>query len=81
MVPKWNRLPSTNITNIALILQADNKYPLSYKVFLRPMIGRQLDSMYEMEEYLFNEAIQDINFTIVRPPRLMDYPLSGIACF
>ena len=40
------------------------------------MIGRQFDSMYEMEEFLFNSA-QDINFTIVRPPRLIDTPLSS----
>lgn len=40
-----------------------------YKILLRPMIGRQLDNMYEMEEYLFKEA-QDINFTVVRPGKI-----------
>jgi hypothetical protein len=55
---------------------ADPRYPFVYKFILRPMIGRQLDSMQVMEEYLFNE-VQDIDYTIVRPPRLMDTPLSG----
>ncbi len=58
------------------IFTASSSYPFVYKVFLRPMIGRQLDSMYVMEEYLFSEA-QDLDYTIVRPPRLMDGPLSG----
>jgi hypothetical protein len=40
------------------------------------MIGRQLDSMFVMEEYIFKEA-QDIDYTIVRPPRLLDGPLSS----
>jgi hypothetical protein len=40
------------------------------------MIGRQLDNMLEMEDYLEKEC-QDINFTIVRPPRLLDQPLEG----
>lgn len=40
------------------------------------MIGRQLDGLFEMEEFLINEC-QDIDFTIVRPPRLTDEPLSG----
>ena len=38
--------------------------------------GRQLDSMYEMEQWLFKEA-DDIEYTIVRPPRLLDEPLKG----
>ena len=41
------------------------------------MIGRQLDALYEMEEYLLNECNNYIDFTIVRPPRLTDYALSG----
>ena len=38
------------------------------------MIGRQLDNMYEMEEWLAKEC-QDIDYTVVRPPRLSDKPL------
>ncbi len=41
------------------------------------MIGRQLDALYDMEEYLINEC-SDIDFTIVRPPQLTNGPLSGI---
>lgn len=44
---------------------------------LRPMIGRQLDSMNEMEDYLTSKC-QDIDYTIVRPPRLLDAPLKGL---
>ncbi len=40
------------------------------------MIGRQLDNMYEMEEWIFKEC-KDIDYTIVRPPRLLDAPLLG----
>ena len=32
--------------------------------------------MYEMEEWMFREA-NDIDYTIVRPPRLMDQPLTN----
>lgn len=52
----------------------DPNYPNVYSFVLRPMIGRQLDNMHEMETYLF-EKCQDIDFTIVRPPRLLDAPL------
>ena len=38
------------------------------------MIGRQFDVMYRMEEYLMNDS-KDIDYTIVRPPRLTDEPL------
>jgi hypothetical protein len=37
------------------------------------MIGRQLDDMYNMEQFLTNES-KDIDYTIVRPPRLTDEP-------
>jgi hypothetical protein len=42
------------------------------------MIGRQLDALNEMEDYLFSECVNDIDFTVVRPPRLLDTPLSGM---
>ena len=38
------------------------------------MIGRQLDDMNRMEEFLMNES-KDIDYTLVRPPRLVDEPL------
>lgn len=41
------------------------------------MIGRQLDSMNEMEDFLTKQC-QDIDYTIVRPPRLLDEPLKGM---
>ena len=41
------------------------------------MIGRQLDALFEMEEYLINDDVKDIDFTIVRPPQLTNGPLSG----
>jgi hypothetical protein len=44
---------------------------------IRPMIGRHLDSMFIMEEYLEKEC-QDLDFTIVRPPRLLDEPIIGL---
>lgn len=44
------------------------------------MIGRQLDNMLEMEEFLTKDC-QDLDFSIVRPPRLTDDPLSGILFF
>lgn len=47
-----------------------------YKIVMRPMLGRHLDSMNEMEEYLFNQC-SDIDYTIIRPPRLLDSPISG----
>lgn len=51
-----------------------------YRLVLRPMIGRHLDDMNEMEEFLFKEA-GDIDFTIVRPPGLLDEPLKGSFIF
>lgn len=59
-----------------LISLADTVYPTIYKMVLRPMIGRQLDSMNEMEDFLTKQC-QDIDYTIVRPPRLLDAPLKG----
>ncbi|CAF0864568.1 unnamed protein product [Brachionus calyciflorus] len=53
----------------------DTIYPTMYKLVMRPMLGRHLDNMNEMEEYLFKEC-QDIDFTIVRPTRLTDTPLA-----
>lgn len=53
----------------------DGTYPFIYSILLRPMIGRQFDDMYEMEQYLQNES-KDIDYTIVRPPRLTDQTLS-----
>ncbi|CAF2545826.1 unnamed protein product [Rotaria sp. Silwood2] len=47
------------------------KYPFKFRLIIRPMIGRHLDSMYIMEQFLENEC-QDIDYTIVRPPRLLD---------
>ena len=40
------------------------------------MIGRHLDSMFIMEEFLDKEC-QDLDYTIVRPPRLMNEPMIG----
>lgn len=54
----------------------DPNYPLWIKLFLRPLIGRQLDSMLVMEEFLFKEC-DDIDYTIVRPPGLTDNPLAN----
>ncbi len=51
-------------------------YPTIYKIVLRPMIGRQLDNMDEMENYILKEG-SDLDYTIVRPPRLLDSPLLG----
>jgi hypothetical protein len=51
-------------------------YPFSYKLCMRLFLGRQLDALYEMEEFLFKES-SDIDFTIVRPPRLLNDPLSS----
>lgn len=62
---------SNNLNSIA-----DPNYPSVYKWVLRPMIGRQLDNMDEMEKFLFNEC-PDIDYTVVRPPRLLDAPLIG----
>jgi hypothetical protein len=47
---------------------------------LRPMIGRQLDNMDEMENYILKEG-SDLDYTIVRPPRLLDAPLLGWTMF
>ena len=38
--------------------------------------GRQLDDQYKMEEFLMKES-KDIDYTIVRPPRLTDDPLDN----
>ena len=44
--------------------------------FLKPMfIGKVLKDMAVMEDYLVSQ--EDVNFTIVRPPGLADWPLSG----
>lgn len=58
-------------------LDQPEKYPFMFKIVIRPMIGRHLDSMYVMEQYLENEC-QDIDYTIVRPPRLLDDPMIGM---
>merc|ERR1719468_332850 len=55
----------------------DGTYPMIYKTVLRAMIGRQLDNMYLMEEFLKNET-SNIDYTIVRPPRLTDEQISDI---
>jgi len=51
-------------------------YPFKFRLIIRPMIGRHLDSMYVMEEYLEKEC-QDLDYTIVRPPRLLDETMIG----
>lgn len=38
------------------------------------MIGRQLDDMFNMEEFLINQS-KDVDYTVVRPPRLTDEPI------
>lgn len=52
-------------------------YPFIFKLIIRPMIGRHLDSMFVMEQYLDSEC-QDLDYTIVRPPRLLDNPIIGL---
>jgi biliverdin reductase / flavin reductase len=49
-------------------------YPFVYTLLIRPVIGRVLDSMYEMEKYMFSEYNDEsiIKFTIVRPPGIDD---------
>ena len=51
-------------------------YPMKFKLIIRPMLGRHLDSMSIMEQYLENEC-QDLEYTIVRPPRLLDMHIIG----
>jgi hypothetical protein len=48
-----------------------------FKLVIRPMIGRHLDSMFVMEQYLEKEC-QDLDYTIVRPPRLVDDRIIGL---
>jgi hypothetical protein len=57
-------------------LDQPEKYPFIFRLFIRPMIGRHLDSMFVMEEYLEKEC-QDLDYTIVRPPRLLDDRMIG----
>jgi hypothetical protein len=57
-------------------LDQPEKYPFAFRLFIRPMIGRHLDSMFIMEQYLENEC-QDLDYTIVRPPRLLDDRMIG----
>ena len=57
-------------------LDQPEKYPFAFRLFIRPMIGRHLDSMFVMEQYLETEC-QDLDYTIVRPPRLIDDPMIG----
>jgi biliverdin reductase / flavin reductase len=52
------------------------KYPLAFRLFIRPMLGRHFDSMFIMEEYLEKQC-QDLEYTIVRPPRLTDESIIG----
>ena len=59
-------------------LDQPEKYPFKFKLIIRPMIGRHLDSMYVMEEFLEKEC-QDLDYTIVRPPRLLDDRMIGMA--
>lgn len=47
-----------------------------FKLAIRPMLGRHLDSMSRMEDFLEKEC-QDIDYTIVRPPRLIDGHIIG----
>jgi biliverdin reductase / flavin reductase len=51
-------------------------YPWIFRWLIRPLLGRHLDSMFIMEEYLEHEC-QDIDFTIVRPPQLVNTRLIG----
>ena len=52
------------------------KYPFMFRIIIRPMIGRHLDSMFMMEEYLENEC-QDIEYTVIRPPGLVNDPITS----
>lgn len=45
-------------------------------IFYYHILILQLDDMYVMEQYLQNES-KDIDYTIVRPPRLTDAALSS----
>jgi biliverdin reductase/flavin reductase len=66
---------SIELITIAYVDQPE-KYPFIFKMAIRPMIGRHLDSMYVMEQYLEKEC-QDLDYTIVRPPRLLDERMIG----
>ena len=57
-------------------LDQPEKYPFMFRIIIRPMIGRHLDSMFIMEEFLENEC-KDLDYTIVRPPRLLDMHMIG----
>jgi biliverdin reductase/flavin reductase len=60
-----------------MVDKAGLQYPMIYSLLLRPMIGRQLDALYDMEEFLHSDC-QDIDYTVVRPPGLVNGPLSGL---
>ena len=45
------------------------------RFLLLPMIRSVLTNMHEMEKFLLN--VEDINWTVVRPPGLKNLPASG----
>jgi len=59
-----------------LYVDQPEKYPATFKAVVRPMIGSYLDSMFIMEEYLEKEC-HDIDYSIVRPPYLLDDRIIG----
>jgi len=78
-----NAMRKNNVKRLLAVTSMFSKpnepnYPGMVKIVLRPMIGRQLDSMNEMEEYLVKEA-QDLEWILFRPPRLLDGPLQDDA--
>jgi hypothetical protein len=59
-----------------LCVDQPEKYPATFKDVIRPMIGSYLDSMFIMEQYLEKEC-HDIDYSIVRPPYLLDDRIIG----
>ena len=61
----------------AFLFVADSRVPWYWKWLARPLLARGfLNSIVVMEGFL---VCQDINFTVLKPPQLLDDPLKGMS--
>ncbi|KAI0979754.1 hypothetical protein GJ496_011261 [Pomphorhynchus laevis] len=62
-------------TSSAMSKPNDKSYPFFlYRCIIRPMLGRHLDDLYNMETFIENQP--DLEYTIVRPTHLTDEELN-----
>lgn len=78
IISSWFLLYNSLISrcsSVSLSANSGTESPYLIRFLLLPMIRSVLTNMFEMEQFL--QKIQDINWTVVRPPGLKNLPASG----